>query len=69
MSEKSASSTALTIGIILLAIAGISIGYGLCSLVNGLPNGALPASMGTMCAALATMLIARGTKALSDGAR
>ena len=67
MSGKSASNTSLNGGIILLAISCINIGYGLCALVNGLANAALPASVGAMFAALSTILIAKGVKSLADG--
>ena len=52
--------TPLLVAMILLVLAGVSIGYGLCQLINGLTGGAPLIGGAATSSAVATMLLARG---------
>lgn len=49
-------------GLILFGIGCVSIGYALAKVVNDLDGGAPLAGVGAMCAALSSIMFARGTQ-------
>lgn len=59
MADKSVHGGLLAAGMIALSVGCVSIGYGLCSIVNGLDGGAVLAGAGAAGAAISSMLFTR----------
>lgn len=59
MASKNSKNSSLAVGMILLAVGSICIGYDLAKIVNDLDGAGLLAAMGGMCAALSAVLMSR----------
>lgn len=65
MERKTGAGALLATGLIVLSVGSISIGYGLCALINGLDGGAVLTGTGSGAAAIAAIFIARSQNSVS----